>query len=305
MHASLPRVCVIRSSLFIFWVIVDSSTTLLHSRHLVGLPPSTSPPPLGERNRQSERTASHFESHTMGDHEDEIPEMSSPPHEFGEEYPTLVYYPSLKIPWQSGYDPSFIGYRYWLLGDETRYEPTSTSHVRYGMFDILAPDPAHHVELKAEPSTMLGGTPIPFHAERFGSTSHITPSIPVVEATSHAYPRPSVSSHMCILELRWVTIGNTTYIPSHFPLSLNITPSNAFLKTLPPPHSRGPSGQNIATSHVHTTTTRMIVSQSQVPLVVLGGHIPIFGSSCSPSHGVPHIPTYGASHGQYYGPQYG
>ena len=31
-----------------------------------------------------------------------------------------------------------------------------------------------------------------------------------------------------------------------------------FLTTLPPPHSRGPLGQNVATSHVHTTTTRIV-----------------------------------------------
>ena len=57
----------------------------------------------------------------------------------------------------------------------------------------------------------------------------------------------------------------------------------------------------------------MIVSQSQVPPVVSGGHIPIFGLSYGPSQGFPHIPNYGhshgtpygASHGQSYGPQYG
>ena len=37
----------------------------------------------------------------------------------------------------------------------------------------------------------------------------------------------------------------------------------------------------------------MIVSQSQVPLVVSGGHIPVSGSSYGPSQGVPHIPNYG------------
>ena len=37
------------------------------------------------------------------------------------------------------------------------------------------------------------------------------------------------------------------------------------LITLPPPHSRGPSGQNITTSHVRVATTRTVVSQSQVP----------------------------------------
>ena len=50
-----------------------------------------SPPPLGERTRQSERTTSHFDSHTMGDHEDDIPEMSFPPDEVGEEDPISTY----------------------------------------------------------------------------------------------------------------------------------------------------------------------------------------------------------------------
>ena len=81
-------------------------------------------------------------------------------------------------------------------GDETHHEPTSTSHVRYGMPDIPTHDLAHHVESEVEPSTMPGGTPIPFHMEIFGRTSHIAPSIPVVEATSHVCPRPSFSNHM-------------------------------------------------------------------------------------------------------------
>ena len=70
------------------------------------------------------------------------------------------------------------------------------------MSDIPSPDSAHHVESKVEPSTTPGGTPIPFHVERLGSTSHIAPSIPVVEAISHARPRPNVSSHMQIPEPR-------------------------------------------------------------------------------------------------------
>ena len=94
-----------------------------------------------------------------------------------------------------------------------------------------------------------------------------------------------------------MTIGNTTYIPSHVPSSSIPTPSIAFLTTLPPPHSRGPSSQNVATSHVHTATARIVVSQNQVSPIVLGGHIPISGSSYDPLHGIPHIPTYGASHG--------
>ena len=126
-----------------------------------------------------------------------------------------------------------------------------------------------------------------------------------MEATSHVCPRPSVSSHMRISELRRVTIGNTTCIPSHVPSSSIPTPLNAFLTTLPPPHSRGPSGRNVATSHVHTASTRTIVSHSQVSPVVSGGHIPISGSSHGPSQGFPHISNYGASHGTSYGIPYG
>ena len=59
---------------------MGSGTALRHSRHLAG------PPPLGE-------TTSHIDSHTMGDHEDEIPKMSSPPHEVGDVDSTLVYDP--------------------------------------------------------------------------------------------------------------------------------------------------------------------------------------------------------------------
>ena len=160
---------------------MDLVATLRRSCHLAKLPPSTYPLPLGKGNRQFGRTTSHIDSHTMGDHEDEISEMSSPRQDVGEEDPIPVYDPSPNIPSHSGYHPSFTGHRYWLSGDETHYEPTSTSHVHYGMSDIPAPDLAHHVESKVEPSTMPGGTLIPFHVEIFGSTSHITPSIPVVE----------------------------------------------------------------------------------------------------------------------------
>ena len=70
---------------------MDSGIALPRSRRLVGLPPSTYPPPLGERNIQSGQTTSHFDSRTMGDHKDDIPEMFSLPHNVGEEYPTLVF----------------------------------------------------------------------------------------------------------------------------------------------------------------------------------------------------------------------
>ena len=55
---------------------MDSGVVLHRSRHLAGLPPSTSPPPLGEITRQFGQTTSHFDSHIMGDHEDDIPDMS-------------------------------------------------------------------------------------------------------------------------------------------------------------------------------------------------------------------------------------
>ena len=125
---------------------MDSGVALHHSRRLAGLPPSTSPLPLGERNRLSRWTTYHIDSHTMGEHKNEITEMSSPPQEVGEEDPTPVYDPSPDIPSHFGYDPSFTGHPYWFLGDETHHEPTSTSHVSYGMSDIPAHDPTHHAE---------------------------------------------------------------------------------------------------------------------------------------------------------------
>ena len=124
---------------------MDSGVTPHHSRHLAGLPPSTSPPPLGERNIPSRWTTSHINSHTMGDHENEIPELSSLPQEVGEEDPTPVYDPSPNIPTHSrydpshdtpthsGYDPSFTGHRYWFPDDETHHEPTSTSYDMSGI----------------------------------------------------------------------------------------------------------------------------------------------------------------------------
>ena len=93
---------------------MDSGVALRCSRCLAGLPPSTSPPPLGERNIQSRWTTSHIDSHMMGDHEDEILEFPSPPHEVGEEDPIPVYDPSNNISTHSGYDPLFTGHRYWL-----------------------------------------------------------------------------------------------------------------------------------------------------------------------------------------------
>ena len=136
--------------------------------------------------------------------------------------------------------------------------------------------------------------------------SHIAPSILAMEVTSHVRPRPSASSPIRIPEPRRVTVGNTTYMISHIHLSSIPIYSNA----IPLPHSRGPSGCNVATSHVRTAATRVVVSQNQVPPVVSGGriptsrgHIPTFGPSI-PTYGVSHGTSHGTSYGPYYGPQY-
>ena len=68
---------------------MDSGAAPCRSRHLAGLSPSTSHPPLGVRNRQFRQTTSHIDSHMMGDHEEGIPEPPSPIQvEYGEFTPT-------------------------------------------------------------------------------------------------------------------------------------------------------------------------------------------------------------------------
>ena len=78
----------------------------------------------------------------------------------------------------------------------------STSYGSYGMSGFPTHDLAFHVESNFEPNTMLGGTLVPYHAERFGSTSHIAPSILVVEVTSHIPPRSRFSDPIRIPYLR-------------------------------------------------------------------------------------------------------
>ena len=118
-------------------------------------------------------------------------------------------------PTHSRVDSPLMHYRYGMSEDfETHFKPASTSYGSYGMSGMPTHDLAFHVESEFEPNTMLGGTPIPYHVERFGSTSHIAPSILVVEATSHIPPRPSVSDPIGIPDPRRVTIGNTMYIVS-------------------------------------------------------------------------------------------
>ena len=51
---------------------MDSYTAPHRYCHLVGISPSMSPPPFGERNIQPRQTLSHFDSHTMGGHEPKI-----------------------------------------------------------------------------------------------------------------------------------------------------------------------------------------------------------------------------------------
>ena len=77
------------------------------------------------------------------------------------------------------------------------------------MTDIPKFDLAYHARSEVDLGTTHGVTSIPFHAERFGGTSHIAPSIHVVEASSHSHPRPSVSNPIRIPESRRVNIGNT------------------------------------------------------------------------------------------------
>ena len=72
----------------------------------------------------------------------------------------------------------------------------------YGMFGFPTHDLEFHVESEFEPNTMPGGTLIPYHAKRFGSTSNIAPSIPAVEATSDVPPRSRVSDPIRIPDLR-------------------------------------------------------------------------------------------------------
>ena len=86
--------------------------------------------------------------------------------------------------------------------DETHFELMSTSYGSYGMSSFPTHNLAFHVESEFEPNTMPGGTLIPYHAERFGSTSHIAPSITVVEATSHIPARPRVSDPIRIPDPR-------------------------------------------------------------------------------------------------------
>ena len=75
---------------------MDSVAVLHRSHRLAGLPPSTSPPPLGEGPILSRQTMSHTDSHTMEDHSEIIPEPPPPIHiDDGELTPTYDPSPDL------------------------------------------------------------------------------------------------------------------------------------------------------------------------------------------------------------------
>ena len=128
------------------------------------------------------------------------------------------------------------------------------------MRDLLMIGLESHVASGVDPGVAPGHTSIPFQADRFGSTSHITPSIPVVEVSSHTHPMPSTSVPIWGLEPRHVNIGGTSYVPSNIPSSSTPIPSNDFLTTHPLPNFSGPSSQISTTSHVHSTSTNIVVS---------------------------------------------
>ena len=143
--------------------------------------------------------------------------------------------------------------------------------VMFNMACLISLYPIRHImsSRKFKPSTMPGGTPIPFHAERFGSTSHIAPFVPVVEATSYMPPRSRVSDPIRIPDPRQVTIGGNTYLITQIPSSLTPSSSNVH----PPPYSCGPSSRYMATSQVCTAITRPIVSQVHIPPAASGCYV--------------------------------
>ena len=132
---------------------MDSSAVPRCSCHLAGLSPSTSPPPLGEKPRQSRWTISHIDSHTMGDHIEGIPEPPSPIHvDDGDFTPTYDPSPDLAEigpvifeigtlhdrPTHSRVDSPLTRYWYGMSEDaETHFEPAGTSYDSYAMPGFL------------------------------------------------------------------------------------------------------------------------------------------------------------------------
>ena len=125
-------------------------------------------------------------------------------------------------------------------------------------------DLTFHVESDFDPNTIPGGIPMPYLAERFGSTSHIVPSIPAVEAPSYIPSLSRVSDPIGIPGSRRVTIGTSTFLLTEIPSSSLPSSSNVN----PPPYSHGPSSRHVATSQICTVVTRPIVSQAYIPPMV-------------------------------------
>ena len=95
---------------------------------------------------------------------------------------------------------------------KTHFDPPSTSYGGYVTTGFPMHDLRFHVESDFDPNTIPGGIPMPYLVERFGSTSHIAPSIPAVEATAYVPPGSRVSDPIRIPDPRRVTIGGNTYI---------------------------------------------------------------------------------------------
>ena len=187
---------------------MDLGAAPRRSRHLAGLSPSTSPPPLGEIPTHSRQTMSHTDSHTMEDHSETIPEPPpllrvdngeftptyDPSPDLAEFGPVISQIGSLHDrPTHSRVDSPLTRYRYGMPEDaKTHFELASTSYSSYATTGFPMHDLTFHVESNFEPSTKPRGNTIPYLAERFGSTSHIAPSIPAVEAPSYIPPRSRV-----------------------------------------------------------------------------------------------------------------
>ena len=169
---------------------MDSGAAPRRSCRLAGLPPSTDPPPLGEGPRQSRRTTSHFDSHTMGDHSEDTSEsLPTPIHvDDGAFTPSYDISPDLTelgpviseigalhdTHIHSRPDPSLQHYRYGMPEDaETHFEPASTSYGVYASTGFPIHGLEFHAESEFDPNTIPGGIPMPYLAERFGNTSHI------------------------------------------------------------------------------------------------------------------------------------
>ena len=160
----------------------------------------------------------------MGDHDPEILDIPDRACPIWEDEPSSTYGTLLgsnhSMAGTSPDDPSqFLCYmhahhQYWSRSPnhETHHAPTSTSTIRYGIPYLPDFGPEPNVRSSVDPGVAPGGTSIPFQEERFGSTSHITPSIPVVEVPSHTQPKPSTSVPIRIPKPKHVKIARVIFL---------------------------------------------------------------------------------------------